>query len=361
MIVSRCRARRSLFSFAAVVFSAQLATAQLQWENKDTKTSFRFGLLSQLMAESVDLPGTDDDADNIFLRRFRLIGEFKLPEDITVFIQTDSPNLGKGAPSGTKDAGDIFLQDVVATWKYRQEFQLDGGLLLTEQTYNHNQSAASLLAVDYGAFTFDESGPIGSRVGRDEGLRARGYLFDDMLEYRAGIYQGQRGTNASNEFRYMGRLMVHLLGPPQTGLTYRGSSLGKSKALAFGASYDKQQDYDSYGTDVFFEHPFGNGNGIVAQLDYVRLDGGSFLTTLTERSNVLFEGGVYLSEPKLQPFVQIAARDIDGGSDEHRYGFGIGWYPGGYGNNLKLAYTHIDGGSGFKGDQINLQWQVFTF
>jgi hypothetical protein len=88
---------------------------------------------------------------------------------------------------------------------------------------------------------------------------------------------------------------------------------------------------------------------------------GSFLTTLTERSNVLFEGGVYLSEPKLQPFVQIAGRDIDGGSDEHRYGFGGGWYPGGHGNNLKLAYMHIDGGGSFKGDQINLQWQVFTF
>jgi hypothetical protein len=56
-----------------------------------------------------------------------------------------------------------------------------------------------------------------------------------------------------------------------------------------------------------------------------------------------------------------AGRDIDGGSDEHRYGFGVGWYPGGHGNNLKLACMHIDGGGGFKGDQINLQWQVFPF
>ncbi|HEU4418636.1 MAG TPA: hypothetical protein VFT55_06830, partial [Planctomycetota bacterium] len=192
-------------------------------------------------------------------------------------------------------------------------------------------------------------------------LRARGYLFDDLLEYRAGIYQGQRGTNADNDFRYMGRLMVHLLSP-QTGLTYRGSSLGKSKGLGIGGSYDTQEGYDSYGADVFFEHPFGDGNGVVAQFDYVRLDGDSFLPTLTERSNLLFEGGVYLSAPKLQPFVQFASRDLDGpGGDEHRYSFGIGWYPGGQGNNLKLAYTHIDGAGGSKSDQINLQWQVFTF
>jgi len=182
LIVSRCRARRSVSTLVAVLLSAGVATAQLQWESKDGKTSFRFGLLSQVMAESVDLPGTDDDADNIFLRRFRLIGQLKLDEELTVFIQTDSPNLGKGAPSGTKDTGDVFLQDVVATWNPAQQFHLDGGLLLTEQTYNHNQSAASLLAVDYGAFTFDESTPTGSRVGRDLGLRVRGYLFDDLLE-----------------------------------------------------------------------------------------------------------------------------------------------------------------------------------
>src|SRR5262245_56122803 len=189
LIVSRFLARCSVSTFAAVLLSAGVATAQLQWESKDGKTSFRFGLLSQVMAESVDLPGTDDDADNIFLRRFRLIGEMKLAEELTVFLQSDSPNLGKGAPAGTKDAGDIFLQDLVATWKFSQQFHLDGGLLLTENTYNHNQSAASLIAVDYGPFSFDESTPLGARVGRDEGLRARGYLFDDMLEYRFGIYQ----------------------------------------------------------------------------------------------------------------------------------------------------------------------------
>jgi hypothetical protein len=158
----------------------------------------------------------------------------------------------------------------------------------------------------------------------------------------------------------MGRLMLQLLSP-QTAVFYRGSSLGKSKALSFGASYDTQEDYDSYGADVFFEHPFGNGNGVIAQVDYVWLDGDAFLPALTERSNLLFEGGVYLGAPKLQPFVQLASRDLDAGGDEQRYTFGLGWYPGGQGNNLKLAFTHIDGAGGSKSDQINLQWQVFTF
>jgi hypothetical protein len=359
--VRRHRTLRCLSFLAAVTLGAALAPAQLQWEGKDGKTSFRAGLLSQLQAESVDLPGTDENADNIFLRRFRLIGEFKLAEELTVFAETDSPNLGKGAPDGTKDSGDIFLQDVVATWKFAPEFHLDGGLLLNEQSYNHNQSAASLAALDYGPFTFAESTPIGARVGRDEGLRARGYLFDDLLEYRAGIYQGQRGINASNDFRYIGRLMLQLFSA-QTSLFYRGTSLGKSQTLAVGASVDKQEDYESYGADLFFEQPFGEGNGVTLQADYVRLDGGSFLPTLTKRDNLLFEASVYLGAPKLQPFVQVAEQDLDAPTgDEHRYTIGLGWFPGGHGNNLKFAYTRIDRGAGSASDQINLQWQVFTF
>src|SRR5262249_32065847 len=153
-----------------------------------------------------------------------LIGGFKLGPELSVFAQTDSPNLGKGATDGTKDAGDIFVQDLVATWKFAQELQLDGGLLLTDNDYNHMQSAATLLALDYGPFTFVESGPTESRTGRDYGLRARGYLADDHLEYRAGIFQGVRGVNATNEFRYGGRLMLQFF-TPQVGLFYRGTSL----------------------------------------------------------------------------------------------------------------------------------------
>ena len=77
-----------------------------------------------------------------------------------MFVETDSPNLGKSSNAGVKDANDMFIQDFAATYKVSQRFMLDAGLLLMEQSYNHNQSAATLLSTDYGPYTFVESGPF---------------------------------------------------------------------------------------------------------------------------------------------------------------------------------------------------------
>ena len=225
------------------------ATAQLQFSSADGKQSFKIGILGQLQAESIENGNAkDDSANNLFLRRLRLLGNFKLSDQLTVFFDTDSPNLGKGNPDGTKNNADIFIQDFVVTYAFRKEFQLDGGMLLMAQSYNHNQSAATLLALDYGPYTFVESVPTTSRTGRDYGLQARGYLGGDHLEYRAGVFQGVRGVNNTNSFRYAGRLAYYVFGP-ETTYFYRGTSLGKTQTLSIGGSFDRQEDYKSVGAD----------------------------------------------------------------------------------------------------------------
>jgi hypothetical protein len=345
-----------------VVIAVTPAAAQLEWSSKDESASLKIGVLAQLQAESAEVAGTDDEAQNLFIRRLRLIANFNLGKELSFFAQTDSPNIGKSTNDGTKNSGDIFIQDAVATWKFSQLLHIDGGLLLPAQSYNHNTSAASLLALDYGPFTFVESGPTESRTGRDYGVRARGYLFDDHLEYRAGVYQGERGDGASNEFRYTGRLMMQWF-TPQTGLFYRGTSLGKTKTLSFGGSIDTQEDYEWIGADMFFEQPFGGGNGFVLQADWARIDGDVFLPTLAERTTLLVESGIYLGSLQVQPFVQYASQDMDDDalSDEDRYSVGLAFLPGGHRNNLKLAFTRIDPSTGESSDQINLQWQLFQF
>ncbi|MDQ1347842.1 MAG: hypothetical protein QG573_1216, partial [Acidobacteriota bacterium] len=168
-----------LLLVTALGVAAEPAGAQLQWSSKDEKLNFKVGLLGQMQGEMVDVAGTDDVATNLFLRRLRLIMGFTLGEKLSVFMETDNPNLGKANNAGVKDAGDVFIQDFVATYKFSPKFMLDGGMLLLEQSYNHNQSAATLLTTDYGPYTFVESAPAGQRVGRDYGLRARGYLLDN--------------------------------------------------------------------------------------------------------------------------------------------------------------------------------------
>ena len=82
----------------------------------------------------------------------------------------------------------------------------------TAQTYNHMQSAATLMAVDYGPYTFNEIDA--HHLAHRPRLRRRGARLpgDDHLEYRAGVFQGLRGVNNTNAFRYAGRLAYYVLG-----------------------------------------------------------------------------------------------------------------------------------------------------
>jgi hypothetical protein len=358
--------RRKAGAFAVLLTftllaAAAPAAAQLQWSSKDGSQSFKVGILGQLQAEEADVAGSSDTSKNLSFRRLRLILGYTLSDQLSIFFDTDSPNLGK-ATNGVKDTGNIFVQDFVATWKFAKAFQLDGGLLLMEQDYNHNQSAASLMALDYGGYTFNESTPTTSRTGRDYGLRARGYVADDHLEYRLGVYQGVRGTNNSNEFRYAGRLMYTFF-TPQVGLFYRGTSLGKTHSLAIGGSFDKQMDYTNYAGDFFLDQPLGGGNSFVLQGDYNQIDGGKFLLTLPKQDDLLIEAGFYIASIKLQPFIQYASEDFKDPAriDETRTTAGLAYFASGHNNNIKLTYTRIEPKHGDSRKQINLQWQVFQF
>lgn len=362
---SKAGAFAVLLTFILLAAAAP-AAAQLQWSSKDGSQSLKVGILGQTQFEDVDVAGTDDSSKNISLRRLRLILGYNLSDQLSVFFQTDDPNLGKSTAAlnaaGVKDTGTIFVQDFVATYKFAKAFQLDGGLLLLEQSYNHNQSAATLLTLDYGAYTFNESTPTQSRTGRDYGLRARGYVADDHLEYRLGIYQGLRGINNSNDFRYSGRLMYTFF-TPQVGLFYRGTSLGKTQSLSIGGSFDKQEEYHNYGGDIFWDQPLGGGNAFTLQGDYNQIDGDKFIAALPKQNDALIEAGLYFGAIKLGPFIQYASEDFKDPLriDETRSTAGLAYYIAGHNNNLKLSYTRIEPKHGDSRKQINLQWQVFQF
>ena len=150
---------------------------------------------------------------------------------------------------------------------------------------------------------------------------------------------------------------------PQVGLFYRGTSLGKTRTLSFGAGFDKQEDYEQVAADFFFDMPFGGGSGFVIQGDLAEIDGGSFVAALPKQTTLLLEGGIFFSRLKLQPYVQYAAQDFDARSriDEERATVGLGYYVSGHNNNLKFSYTRIKPDIGDDRDQINLQWQIFQF
>jgi hypothetical protein len=347
------------------LFACMAPAAHAQWEIKPTDgSSIKVGFLLQGQAESVDVAGSDDTSNNLFFRRARILLGGKINDQWSFFFETDSPNLGKGTgTTGAKDAGDMYIQDFVVTYKPGGDaFNLDVGMMLNEVSYNSNQSAASLLATDYGPYSFVWSAPLQARVGRDYGVRARGYLFDDHLEYRASVMQGVRGENSDNGFRFLGRLMFNVF-EAQKGLFYTGTTLGKKQLLSFGVSYDTQEDYNTVGADVFWDQPVGDGNGFTFQADYSVLDGDDFLTTLPEQTNLFVETGFYFSSMKLLPFVQYSDRnyDDDALADTDKVMLGVGYMFAGHNGNVKLSYGQHGTDGGDDRDEIWLQLQLFRY
>ncbi len=356
--------RLTLAAATVALLFAAVPAAHAQWQiaTADGSSSIKFGFLVQGRAELLDDAAGENTEQNLFFRRLRLLAGGKLNDQLSFFMETDSPNLGKAGAGGTKNAGDIYIQDFVVTWKPQSDaFNLDVGELLIETSHNSNQSAVSLMATDYGPYSFVSSGPIDARVGRDYGVRARGYLADDHLEYRAGIYQGKRGDNAGNPFRYSGRLVYNVF-DAEKGLFYSGTTLGTKHILSFGASYDAQSDYSAYSGDVYWDQPLPGGS-VTVQGDWIHYDGDVFLPNLPKQDDLLVEAGYYNAATKLMPFVQYSERDFDSAAlaDEDQIQVGLGYMFLGHKGNLKLSWAQLGKDGAPDRDQIWLNFQVFTF
>ena len=324
-------------------------------------TFFKLGLLLQTQADAAQDPATRAYAQNVFVRRVRLLLGGQLAPNLTFFVETDSPNLGKSMTTGTKNSQpSMYLQDAYIEWKINDKLALDAGLMLMSVSRNGLQSAATLMPVDYGPYTFAFSGATQSNVGRDTGLQAKGSLFKKKLEYRVGVSQGMRDV-PNRELRYTARVTYNFF-EPETGFFYTGTYLGKKKVLALGAGVEHQHGYQGYAADVFLDIPTKYG-AFTTQLDHIRFDGGDFLKSLKDQHSTLFEAGYLIPKTNFQPVVQVSRRTFanGGGVDENRYGAGVNYYIKGHTANVKAIYSKIDVDGVQAANQVTVQIQFFYF
>jgi hypothetical protein len=323
--------------------------------------NFKLGLLGQIQADTIEDPGTDAQTSNLFIRRLRLMFGGQVTKNVTFFVETDSPNLGKTLANGKNIQPAMILQDAYAEFKATDAFAVDAGLMFVPFSRNFLQSAASLLPIDYGAFTYSQSGPTESSTGRDTGFQAKGYLLEDHLEYRIGSFQGLRDAASHRAFRFAGRVQYNVF-DSEVGFFYTGTYLGKKKIVAVGGAFDVQGDYRAYASDVFVDYPLGPG-ALTAQFDYNRFDGGTTLRSLPKQDDILLELGYLFRTLRLTPFVQVTNRNLvdSATGDEMRISLGGSYWWAGHNANIKAAYTHINPKILASQNEFTLQLQVFYF
>jgi hypothetical protein len=124
----------------------------------------------------------------------RLMFGATIANRFSFFAETDNPNLGKSTGATKTISSGLLLQDAFFGHKANDNLDLWAGLILVPLCRDCGQSAASLVPIDYGTYSFLQSGPTTSAVGRDTGFLARAYGFKEHLEVRVGAFQGVRQT-----------------------------------------------------------------------------------------------------------------------------------------------------------------------
>lgn len=348
---------------AVVLVFALPATAQLQLKSEDV--AVKFGIQGQLWAAFTETSSTPQGyQQNLYLRRARILVSGEIGKDVSFFLQTDSPNLGKTPKTGTNT---FILQDAFLEWKPTNAFRVDGGMYLVPFSRNTMQSTVNYYTLDLSPLTVINNSATQSTALRDFGFGARGFLAKDKLQYRFGVFQGQRDADARNSLRTSGYVQYDFM-DSETAYTFVGTALGKKKILAIDAGFDNQGTYRAQSANVAADMPIWQGDEIGGQFQFFHYDGGQKFVSIHNQNDWFVEGAYYSHKLKLQPFAKFESQNFveaaDDMSDLHRAGGGVNYYI--HGQNLKWTVQFVrvlprDGSSLKPSNKISMQFQVFYF
>ena len=321
--------------------------------------NFRFGAVLQPTFEALQDPNSQGYSQNFYLRRARFSVLGTLPENITVFFQTDDPRLGYAGTNGQKNINSgLLIQDAYAQWNFLgKAMAIQAGEFLIPTERQVLTSVATFLALDLPTWS-QQAGTIEeANGGRDYGVGLNGALLGEHLTYRTGVFQGYRAptspqepplgpaAGSRNPLFYAGRVQYDFCDTEYT-YSYVGTSLGKKKVLALAGFAQGQGSFKGYGGDFFFDWPVMGGDAVTAEVDYIHYDGHGFTfndngtnNTLPEQDSLYTNAGYYLHELKLQPFFRYEflnyADVVNLAKEQTRVGGGLNYYV--FGQNFKIV------------------------
>ena len=375
---------------------ASLVIAAPAWAGAELKindeSSINLGFRAQVLAKFIESDlGSDGSLDNytdfqVRRARIRLLG--KINKHISAFLQTE---LGSTASGGGRD---VRMIDAFVKINYNPWAQIVAGINMAPSSRQSTTSSGGLLTMDRPGNTYKNL-TWGTRALRsfststvnttDGGLRGNADVRDvgvtlfgsgstsdtSHLKYYLGFYDGiQVSSNSDRNLRMTARAQVNF-GDAEAGYFNTATYLGKKKTLAFGVSYDVQDevqvadgsgllssgaygDYAYYSVDAFAEYPMGGGT-LTAEAAFsdLDLDGADSAALQAEGDGFYVQAG-YLLPNNWQPWVAYEAWDSEatsGFGSYDAYRVGISYFFKGHNANVKAGFErfHSDelfGGSG---------------
>ena len=336
----------------------------------DDESSINLGFRAQVLGKFVELPsgGSLDNRTDFQVRRARLRLLGKINKNISAFLQTE---LGSTDGGGGQDVRyiDAFVKVNYNPWAQivaginmapasRQTTTGSGGLMTMDRPGNNYKNLTwggrALRNFSTTTITGTTAGLSAPVAVRDTGvtLFGSGSLSDTThLKYYLGVYDGiQAGSN--DELRMTARAQVNF-GDAEAGYYNTSTYLGKKKTLAFGASYDVQDevlpgstpgsfgDYAYYSVDAFADWPMGEGTltaeGAFSDLD---LDG---VAPNAEGDGFYVQAGYYKNQ--WQPWIAYESWDseaTDGTGSYDALRVGISYFFKGHNANVKAGFESFD-------------------
>lgn len=231
---------------------------------------------------------------DFFVRRVRLMAYGSVTKELSYFIETDQPNWGKEGNFTTS----MFIQDAFLTYAFAPEFKIDAGMMLVPLSHHTIEGAVGLNALDYHADLIRF--PAG-KIFRDTGIQFRGLLFNNLIHYRLGIFEGVRQAavaapampppvpppplNDNGLPRFAAQLRVNILGD-EGDFFLKGIYFTPKPLLSVGLGADMQSKavrkldgnpgtYAALSADVFLDYPFGEENELVAKANFFNYSEGA--------------------------------------------------------------------------------------
>jgi hypothetical protein len=333
---------KKVFIFGCTLLAGMLASpASAQFAIRNGDASIKVGMLGQFWGDWTQdsTAGPQGYQQNLYLRRVRFIMGGDVGDDISFFFETDDPKLGitpKSLGSG------FIVQDAFVEWKADQRFIVSGGLMLVPFSRQTLQSPSSYYTLDVSPITTVANTATQSSVLRDAGFQAKGYFLKDKLQYRMGLFDGERDSNGHNSLRTTGYLQYDFFSPEKV-YVFTGTALGKQKILAVDGGIDRQGSYRAYSANLAAALPVRGGDEIGGQFQYIYYNGEQKFLTIPEQNDYLLEAAYYSHRAKVQPFAkyesQNFATDQNRAKDIDRYGAGANYYI--RGQNLKWTAQYL--------------------